>query len=102
MLRLHSCLSLRRACFHYQCYYQSSSSGLPTQSCFDLFCCDVRLPVSLSLAQPLSLYISLCLSLSNLVATYTSELYLPIAQCQVSHQGLYVKILLGGYELFQA
>lgn len=57
-----------------QCYYQSSSSGLPIQSCFSLFYCDVSLPLSLSL--------------SHLVATYTSKLYLPRAQCQVSHQGL--------------
>lgn len=41
----------------------------------------------------------LSLSLSNLVATYTSERYLPIAQCHVSHQGLCVMILnLLGYE----
>lgn len=41
-----------------------------------------------------------CLSLSNLVATYTSELYLPVAQHQVSHQGLCALTLyLLGYEL---
>lgn len=28
------------------------------------------------------------LALFHLVATYTSKLYLPIAQCQISHQGL--------------
>lgn len=62
--------------------YQSSSTWLPAESCFSLFCCDV------------------ILSHSNLVATYTSELYLPVAQCQVSHQGLCaLKSYMLGYEL---
>jgi len=55
MLRLHSCLPLRWTYFHLQCFYQSSCSGLPTQSCFDLFYCVCA---------------CVCVSLSNLVATY--------------------------------
>lgn len=73
MLRLHSHLPLRWTFFHQQCYYQNSISGLPTQ---------LLLQFVLLQCQPACF----SLTLSNLVATYTSELSLPIAQRQVSHR----------------
>lgn len=84
MLCLHSRLPLR----YFSATTKAAVQGYPHKAASICFAVYVSLPVFL---------------FSNLVATYTSELNLPIAQCQVSHQGLYVMILnVLGYELLIA